>query len=103
MKQVLSTNSLEEAEALDNEEMAEVDEEILREIYPFHTYTMKQAIEEGFILDVLKNYLAYATYFELVKKIQDDPEYDEKKAKRLLRTFVEKHPIAIARKMLTKC
>ena len=133
MKQVLSTNSLEEAEALDNEEMAEVDEEILREIesyrnlknisffaftatpknktlemfgmpdeyghyYPFHTYTMKQAIEEGFIFDVLKNYLAYATYFKIVKKIQDDPEYDEKKAKRLLRTFVETHPVAIARK-----
>jgi type I restriction enzyme R subunit len=133
MKQVLSTNSLEEAEALNNEEMDGVDEEILREIesyrnlknisffaftatpknktlemfglpdeyghyHPFHTYTMKQAIEEGFIFDVLKNYLAYATYFKLVKKIQEDPEYDEKKAKRLLRTFVEKHPVAIARK-----
>lgn len=133
MKQVLSTNSLEEAEALNNEEMDEVDEEILKEIesyrnlknisffaftatpknktlemfgmpdeyghyHPFHTYTMKQAIEEGFILDVLKNYLTYPTYFKLVKKIQDDPEYDEKKAKRLLRNFVEKHPIAIARK-----
>jgi type I restriction enzyme R subunit len=66
--------------------------------HPFHTYTMKQAIGEGFILDVLKNYLTYATYFKLVKKIQDDPEYDEKKAKRLLRNFVEKHPVAIARK-----
>jgi len=133
MKQVLSTNSLEEAEALNNEEMDEVDEEILKEIesyrnlknisffaftatpknktlemfgmpdeyghyHPFHTYTMKQAIEEGFILDVLKNYLTYPTYFKLVKKIQDDPEYDEKKAKRLLRNFVEKHPVAIARK-----
>jgi type I restriction enzyme R subunit len=133
MKQVLSTNSIEEAEALNNEEMDGVDEEILREIesyrnlknisffaftatpknktlemfglpdeyghyHPFHTYTMKQAIEEGFIFDVLKNYLTYATYFKLVKKIQEDPEYDEKKAKRLLRTFVEKHPVAIARK-----
>ncbi|HJH27662.1 MAG TPA: type I restriction endonuclease subunit R, partial [Methanophagales archaeon] len=133
MKQVLSTNSLEEAEALNNEEMDEVDEEILKKIesyrilknisffaftatpknktlemfgmpdeyghyHPFHTYTMKQAIEEGFILDVLKNYLTYPTYFKLVKKIQDDPEYDEKKAKRLLRNFVEKHPVAIARK-----
>ena len=133
MKQVLSTNSLEEAEALDTEDMDEVDEEILKEIesyrnlknisffaftatpksktlemfgmpneyghyHPFHTYTMKQAIGEGFILDVLKNYLTYPTYFKLVKKIQDDPEYDEKKAKRLLRNFVEKHPVAIARK-----
>lgn len=42
--------------------------------------------------------MTYATYFKLVKKIQDDPEYDEKKAKRLLRNFVEKHPEAIARK-----
>jgi len=66
--------------------------------HPFHTYTMKQAIEEGFILDVLKNYLTYATYFKLVKRIEDDPEYDEKKAKKLLRNFVEKHPVAIARK-----
>ncbi len=133
MKQVLSTNSLEEAEALDNEGMDEVDEEILKEIesyrnlknisffaftatpknktlemfgmpdeygryHPFHRYTMKQAIEEDFILDVLKNYLTYPTYFKLVKKIQDDPEYDEKKAKRLLRNFVEQHPVAIARK-----
>jgi len=133
MKQVLSTNSLEEAESLDTEDMDEVDEEILKEIesyrnlknisffaftatpksktlemfgwkdeyghyHPFHTYTMKQAIREGFILDVLKHYLTYATYFKLVKKIQDDPKYEEKKAKRLLRTFVEEHPIAIARK-----
>ena len=133
MKQVLSTNSLEEAEASDTEDMNEVDEEILKEIesyrnlknisffaftatpksktlemfgwedeyghyHPFHTYTMKQAIGEGFILDVLKNYLTYATYFKLVKKIQDDPEYEERKAKRILRNFVEKHPVAIARK-----
>jgi type I restriction enzyme R subunit len=66
--------------------------------HPFHIYTMKQAIGEGFILDVLKNYLTYSTYFNLVKKIQDDPEYEEKKAKKLLVTFVEKHPVAIARK-----
>lgn len=133
MKQVLSTSSLEEAEALDMEGMDKVDEEILKEIesyrnlknisffaftatpksktmemfgtqdeyghyYPFHTYTMKQAIGEGFILNVLKNYLSYETYFKLVKKIQDDPEYDEKKAKKLLRNFVEKHPVAISRK-----
>src|SRR3989344_4691927 len=66
--------------------------------YPFHTYSMKQAIEEGFILNVLDNYLTYETYFKLVKKIVDDPEYDEKKAKRLLRNFVEKHPHAIMKK-----
>lgn len=66
--------------------------------HPFHLYTMKQAIEEGFILDVLKNYLTYETYFKLFKKIQDDPEYDEKKTKKLLRNFVEKHPVAIQKK-----
>jgi len=133
MKQVLSTNSLEEAEELDAEDIEGIDEEILREIesyrnlknisffaftatpksktlemfgmcdkyghyHPFHIYTMKQAIGEGFILDVLKNYVTYATYFKLVKKIQDDPEYEEKKAKKLLRNFVEKQPVAISRK-----
>ena len=133
MKQVLSTNSLEEAEALDGEGLDEVDEEILKEIesskklknvsffaftatpknktlemfgwkdergkfHPFHLYSMKQAIDEGFILDVLKNYLSYETYFKLFKRIQDDPEYDDKKAKRLLRNFVEKHPVSISRK-----
>lgn len=68
------------------------------EYHPYHTYTMKQAIDEGFILDVLQHYLTYPTYFKLVKKIEDDPEFEEKKAKRLLRNFVEKHPHAIAKK-----
>ncbi|MBI5000026.1 MAG: type I restriction endonuclease subunit R [Euryarchaeota archaeon] len=66
--------------------------------HPYHLYSMKQAIEEGFILDVLKHYLPYETYFKLIKKIEDDPEYDESKAKKLLRNFVEKHPVAIGRK-----
>ena len=68
------------------------------EYHPYHVYTMKQAIEEGFILDVLEHYLTYPTYFKLFKKIEEDPEFEEKKAKRLLRDFVEKHPHAIARK-----
>jgi len=68
------------------------------EYHPYHVYTMKQAIEEGFILDVLQHYLTYPTYFKLVKKIEDDPEFEEKKAKQLLRNFVEKHPHAIAKK-----
>ncbi|MGF7119339.1 type I restriction enzyme R subunit [Methanobacterium oryzae] len=68
------------------------------EYHPYHVYTMKQAIEEGFILDVLEHYLTYPTYFKLFKKIEDDPEFEEKKAKRLLRDFVEKHPHAIAKK-----
>ena len=56
----------------------------LGEYHPFHLYSMKQAIEEGFILDVLKYYLTYPTYFKLVKTIEDDPEFEEKKAKRVL-------------------
>lgn len=68
----------------------------LGEFHPFHEYNMKQAIEEGFILDVLKNYLTYATYFKLVKTIKDDPEFDEDKAKKVLRKFVEKLPQAIS-------
>ena len=68
------------------------------EFYPFHVYTMKQAIEEGFILDVLKNYLTYETYFKLFKKIKDDPEFEERKTKKLLRTFVEQNPVAIDKK-----
>jgi type I restriction enzyme R subunit len=64
--------------------------------YPFHEYSMKQAIEEGFILDVLKNYLTYSTYFKLVKTIEEDPEFDEKKAQKVLRKFVEKHPQAVS-------
>ena len=66
--------------------------------HPFHLYSMKQAIEEGFIFDVLKNYLPYETYFKLFKKIQEDPEYEDKKAKKLLRNYVEKYPVAIDRK-----
>jgi type I restriction enzyme R subunit len=132
MKQALTTNSLEEAEVLDDVD-DDVDEELLREIesfrnlenisffaftatpkgktlemfgtmnergnfLPFHTYTMKQAIEERFILDVLKYYLTYQTYFNLVKTIEDDPEFEERKAKRVLRKFVEEHPHAIRMK-----
>ena len=65
---------------------------------PFHTYTMKQAIEEGFILDVLKNYTPVASYYRLMKKIEDDPEFDVKKAQRKLRKYVESHDHAIRQK-----
>ena len=133
MKQVLSTNSLEEAEQVEADEMNELDEELFREMEqsknlhnasffaftatpknktvelfwterndrtfaPFHLYSMKQAIEEWFILDVLQNYLSYETYFSIYKKVQDDPEYDDKKAKKLLRDYVEKHPSTIDKK-----
>lgn len=62
---------------------------------PFHVYTMKQAVEEGFILDVLKNYVPVDSYYKLVKKVEDDPEFDTKKAKKKLRKYVEGHDHAI--------
>ncbi|MCC6206092.1 MAG: type I restriction endonuclease subunit R, partial [Hyphomicrobiales bacterium] len=62
---------------------------------PFHSYTMKQAIEEGFILDVLKYYTPVDSYYKLVKKIDEDPEFDTKRAKRKLRRYVESHDHAI--------
>jgi type I restriction enzyme R subunit len=62
---------------------------------PFHSYTMKQAVEEGFILDVLKSYTPVDSYYKLVKKIEDDPEFDTKKARKKLRRYVESHDHAI--------
>ncbi len=61
----------------------------------FHTYSMKQAIEEGFILDVLKHYTPVNSYYRLAKRVEDDPEFDVKKAQRKLRRFVEGHDHAI--------
>jgi type I restriction enzyme R subunit len=65
---------------------------------PFHEYTMKQAIEEGFIMDVLKNYTTYTSYFKIVKAVQDDPEFDKKQAQKKLRSFVESSPKTIREK-----
>ncbi len=62
---------------------------------PFHSYTMKQAIQEGFILDVLAHYTPVNSYYKLIKKIEDDPEFDVKKAQKKLRRFVEGHEHAI--------
>ncbi|MGB4293327.1 MAG: hypothetical protein WBJ37_10670 [Bacteroidales bacterium] len=62
---------------------------------PFHSYTMKQAIQEGFILDVLANYTPVNSYYHLVKTIEDDPQFDVKKAQKKLRRFVENHEHAI--------
>ncbi|MDE2691453.1 MAG: type I restriction endonuclease subunit R [Acidobacteriota bacterium] len=61
----------------------------------FHTYSMKQAIEEGFILDVLKHYTPVRSYYRLAKSVEDDPEFDVKKAQRKLRRFVEGHNHAV--------
>ncbi len=66
---------------------------------PFSLYSMKQAIEEKFILDVLKNYTTYETYFGLLKKVEDDPEFDKKKAQRLMVGYVERHEHAIDKKV----
>ncbi len=65
---------------------------------PFHIYTMKQAIEEGFILDVLTNYTPYKSYYELNKAVEDDPEFDSRRAQRKLRRYVEEHPHTIEQK-----
>ena len=62
---------------------------------PFHSYTMKQAIQEGFILDVLANYTPVESYYRLAKIVSDDPEYDAKKAQKKLRRYVESHEHAI--------
>ena len=65
---------------------------------PFHLYSMKQAIEEGFILDVLKNYTTYKTYFKLSKQIEDDPKVNKKKASRAIGRFMSLHPHNLAQK-----
>ena len=65
---------------------------------PFHSYTMKQAIQEGFILDVLGSYTNIRSYFNLVKMIDDDPEFDSKRAQRRLRHYVEGHEYAVRAK-----
>lgn len=62
---------------------------------PFHSYTMKQAIDEGFILDVLKSYTSVNSYYKLVKTVESDPEFDTKRAKKKLRRYVERHSHAI--------
>jgi type I restriction enzyme, R subunit len=62
---------------------------------PFHAYTMKQATQEGFILDVLKQYTPIDSYYKLVKTVESDPEFDTKRAKKKLRRYVESHDHAI--------
>lgn len=64
----------------------------------FHLYSMKQAIEENFILDVLLNYTTYQSYYSLLKKIEDDPQFDKNKAQKKLKIFVESNTFAIAKK-----
>lgn len=65
---------------------------------PFHLYSMKQAIEEGFILDVLSNYTTYKSYYEISKSIEDNPLFDTAKAQKILKAYVEKHKQTIGTK-----
>jgi type I restriction enzyme R subunit len=65
---------------------------------PFHLYSMKQAIEEGFILDVLANYTTYRSYYEIEKSIEDNPLFDSSKAQKKLRAYVERHEQTIGTK-----
>lgn len=62
---------------------------------PFHTYSMKQAIEEGFIMDVLQNYTPYQSFYKVVRSIEDDPEFDKKQASSKIRAWVEAQPQTI--------
>lgn len=66
---------------------------------PFSVYTMRQAIEEDFIMDVLENYTTYTSYFKLLKAVKNDPRYDQSKASSLLKAFVNLHEHAITQKV----
>lgn len=133
MKQVLTANTLEEAETDDATDDETVEDNIRQsmmargkqdnlsfyaftatpkaktlEVFgvpnaegkpvPFHLYSMRQAIEEGFILDVLKGYTTYKTYFRITKQIEDDPELDKKKANQAIARFLSLHPYNLAQK-----
>ncbi len=65
---------------------------------PFHIYSMRQAIEEKFILDVLKNYTTYDTYYKLIKATEEDPKYPKKKATKRLAKFLRLHPVNVQQK-----
>jgi len=69
-----------------------------RDGQPAHRYTMRQAIEEEFILDVLKSYTTYATYFKLLKACDDDPHVERKKAAKALARFMKTHPVNVSQK-----
>ena len=62
---------------------------------PFHAYTMRQAIEEGFIMDVLQNYTTYKRFFGLIKQVEDDPDVPRRKAAKALTLYLELHPVNI--------
>ncbi len=67
--------------------------------HPFHLYSMRQAIEEGFILDVLQNYMTYQAYYQLEKAIEDDPDFKGRKAQARVARYASLHPTAIDQKV----
>ena len=67
--------------------------------YPFHLYSMRQAIEEDFILDVLQNYTTYEAYYQLEKVIDADPEFEGRRAQRRVARYASLHPTAIDQKV----
>ncbi|WP_405229554.1 type I restriction endonuclease subunit R [Lentisalinibacter sediminis] len=67
--------------------------------HPFHLYSMRQAIEEGFILDVLQNYMTYKAYYKLEKSIEDDPELSGRRGQRKVARYASLHPTAIGQKV----
>jgi type I restriction enzyme R subunit len=67
--------------------------------YPFHLYSMRQAIEEGFILDVLQNYMTYQAYYELEKAIDSDPVFKTDRGRRQVALYAHLHPTAIGQKV----
>ncbi len=75
-----------------------VDEDGNTQHRPYHVYTMKQAIQEGFILDVLQNYVTIDSFYKLMKTVEDDPMFDKKRAQKKLRHFVESNEYTIAKK-----
>ena len=81
-----------------NETYTDENGEQKTKFYAFHNYSMKQAIEEEFILDVLKNYTTYNSFYKLIKAVEENPEFDTKEAQKKLRAYVEGHEFAIAEK-----
>lgn len=75
-----------------------LNEEGERKFRPYHVYTMKQAIQEGFILDVLQNYTAIDSWYRIMKIVENDPKFDKKRAQKKLRSFVEDSEYTISRK-----
>jgi len=81
-----------------NETYTDENGEVKTKFYAFHNYSMKQAIEEEFILDVLKNYTTYNSFYKLIKAVEDNPEFDTKHAQKKLRAYVEGDEFAISEK-----